>query len=174
MAMSIDNLISNYSYGYKNNLRPNLDKNSDSVWSAQEVQRFANDYEKSTGSTIDVDKLFESYDSNADGVMGASEIDSIYSDDALGLNALTTTETDDGDTLQLSDAAANWMENISDKDLYTMLGQSFQADMASSLINTMMPASNSMFTLNYAMTSYASQQALSSASSLFSRLNASM
>lgn len=173
MSMSINSLIANYSYGYQNKLRPNLDKNDDAVWSKSEVNNFARDYEKSTGSKLDVDKLFESYDKDTDGVLGASEIESVYADDALGLSALTV-QNQDGDKLTLSAESKDWMSSMSGKQWSSLLSASFKSEQASSLIGNMLPSNNSLFSLSYAITQYGAAQSLSSASSLLSNLTGSI
>lgn len=177
MSMSINNLISNYAYGYQNQLRPNLDRDDNGVWSEREVKNFASDYEASTGNKLDVDKLFKDYDKNVDGSFDASEIDKIYADDALNLSALTTQQNEDGDTLSLSPESTDWMSKMSGRQWSSLIGASFNSEQASSLLSNMMPTNNSLFTLSYAITQYGAAQAQNSSglmSSLMSGLNSSI
>lgn len=87
MAMSVGNVISNYTYTYNNQMRGTLDKDDNAAWSKEELTNYAKDYSAATGKNLDVDSLFEKY-ANEDGVIDAAGQEKMYADDALGFIAL--------------------------------------------------------------------------------------
>lgn len=81
--------VKQYTYDYSGKLQPLLDKNDDGVWSKDELQNYANLYNKATGKTLDVDKLMETY-GNEDGVIDPTKQAAMKKADALDLTGLKT------------------------------------------------------------------------------------
>lgn len=90
MSMTVNNVLSNYTYSYAGTNRPNLDKDSDGYWSRTEVDNYAADYKSATGEDLDVGAIFEKYDENGDGRLGYNEYKGVISNDALDIGTLTS------------------------------------------------------------------------------------
>ncbi len=87
MSIANSTVVTNYTYTYQKKLQPKLDSNDDAVWSKDELQKYADEYNKATGTKLDVDNLMTKY-ANADGVIDYKSQQNMKSDDALGLNKL--------------------------------------------------------------------------------------
>lgn len=159
MSMSVGNVMSAYTYQNGSQLRPTLDKNSDGSWSKQEVSRYASDYKSATGTELDVDKIFDKYDSDGSGSLGVAEYESAIADDALGTKRLSELQSQQKpavttETKNDSNELGSWMDSLNSLQKNSLTRATFMAEQTSSLINSMMPANNSLSTLTYAIAQY--------------------
>ena len=88
MSLALDSLLSGYTSTYRKNIYRGVDRNSDGTYSRKEIGRFADAYETSTGTALDVDALFARYDTDADGALSGAEYGAAEADDALGMDRL--------------------------------------------------------------------------------------
>lgn len=78
--------VKRFTYDYSGKLQPLLDKNDDGVWGKDELQNYADLYNKATGKTLDVDKLIEKY--GKDGAIDPTGQAAMKKADALDLSSL--------------------------------------------------------------------------------------
>ena len=88
MSLAINSTVSTYTYTYQNQMRANLDKDDDGLWSRSEVQNYADSYEKATGTALDVDNIMSTY-GNTNGYISYSSQNQMAADDTLGLSKLS-------------------------------------------------------------------------------------
>lgn len=129
MSISISNVLSNYTYGSGATLRPKLDKNDDGNWNKSELEAYTSAYKKATGTQIDAESLIRTYDADSDGVLSASEQESLLSDDALKLSTLTGVQESETS----SSLPTSWLESMSSRGISSLLKYSIMSDQASTL-----------------------------------------
>ncbi len=108
MSMSVNNVLSNYTYTYQSERRPILDQNYDSVWSKDEVSKYAEDYKAATGTSLDVDAIFKQYDKDSSGALEFAEYETAADNDAFGISLLSQKQAEANSQLGSS---ANQPEN---------------------------------------------------------------
>lgn len=87
MGISVNSVLSDYTYTYKDQVRAKFDKNDDAVWDKSELNQYAEAYKSATGKSLDVDKLMETY-GNDKGVIDYDGQQKMQSADALGFSVL--------------------------------------------------------------------------------------
>lgn len=86
-GVTANQVLNTYTYQYKTQTRATLDANNDSRWDRAEVQKYADAYKEATGTSLDVNKIFEKY-GDGGGYITYNQWDTVYGDDALGFAAL--------------------------------------------------------------------------------------
>lgn len=94
MSMSVNDVISNYTFTYQNEMRPILDRNADGNWSKEEVNSYAADYQSATGTKLDTEAVFSKYDANSDDLLQYAEYEQASSDDAFGMSLLSQKQSE--------------------------------------------------------------------------------
>lgn len=140
MSLSIGSVFSGTQAAYTSQLYRGIDRNYDNTYSKQEVSNFASEYEKSTGASIDVDAVFEKYDTDLDGSFSAAEYKAVQSDDALGMKQLLGTKTETDTTAKPEDAsneAASWLSSLSGRAKNSLVQSTFRAESTGNLLSAM-------------------------------------
>ncbi|MDR1194544.1 MAG: hypothetical protein LBK98_10360 [Peptococcaceae bacterium] len=88
MSLTVGNVVANYTYTYQNKLRPRLDKDDNGYLGKAEISNYASAYQKTTGQTLDVDKIMSTYDEDGDDRLSYREQDQMNLADALGMDNL--------------------------------------------------------------------------------------
>jgi len=104
LSMSVNNILSNYTYTYQSERRPILDQNYDSVWSKDEVAKYAEDYKSATGTQLDVDAIFKQYDADSSGSLEFTEYEAAADNDAFGISLLSQKQSEAASQLGSSDS----------------------------------------------------------------------
>lgn len=165
MSLSIGNLMSNYTYNYGSNLRPNLDANRDGSWSKQEVSNYSTAYETVTGKAIDVDNIFKTYDADESGALSYSEYENAIADDALGVEYLSSQSQQSAEAESASESSkvADWLSTLTDLQKASITKSTFWAETTSNLINSMFGSNESLSGFAYALNQYNTVKAFGSA-----------
>ncbi len=174
MTMTINSVVANYTFNYKSEMRPILDKNADGNWSREEVTNYAADYKAATSESIDVDAIFNKYDVNSDNSLEYSEYEKATADDAFGmsvlskkyaegssvlgtqsqlgslLNELPETNTEDSTVASTSE----WLQSLDNPTRLSLVTTTVWADNMSGLLNSMFNTTNTFSNANFAISQY--------------------
>lgn len=191
MSLSIDSLLSNYTR-YDKQLYGSVDRNKDGLYSKQEVGKFAQSYEKSTGETIDVDGLFKAYDIDLSGSFSSEEYAKVIEDDAMHMSVLSGVKKEEAEAApeeggtvaqdaekepvdRLSNLLrdTSWMSSLSDRQQNRVIQANWKAESTGNFLNAMFGSTSLFSSLNRAADSYKSVMngASSYMNSLYSSLN---
>jgi hypothetical protein len=114
-----------------------LDSDGDNAWSYDEVSNYASDYSTLTGNKIDVDDIFASYDTDGDNSLSSTEQVDVLSDDALGLDDISSDDSDSStdllDSIMSSSGGYSYlMSSLVQESTSSLLSQMFDMDDESS------------------------------------------
>ena len=178
MAMSVNSVVANYTFNYKSEMRPILDRNADGNWSKEEVTNYAADFKAATSESIDVDAVFKKYDVNNDNSLEFSEYEKATADDAFGMSVLSKKHAESSSVLgnqsQLgsvlnekpvpeTDAAnstvantSEWLQSLDNSTRHSLVTTTVWADNMSSMLNSMLSTNNMFNSSNFAISQYTS------------------
>jgi len=178
MTMSINSVVANYTFNYKSEMRPILDKNADGNWSKEEVTNYATDFKAATSESIDVDAVFKKYDVNSDNSLEYSEYEKATADDAFGMSVLSKKYAEGSSVLgnqsQLGSvlnekpapetnaedstvaSTSEWLQSLDNPTRLSLVTTTVWADNMSSMLNSMLSTNNMFNSSNFAISQYTS------------------
>jgi len=176
MSLSVNSMLSSYTSTYNNQLYRGVDRNKDGAFSKQEVNKFAADYEESTGVKLDVEGLFKAYDVDVNGALSGEEYKKVVSDDAMGMSALygeTQEEPVAQETQSSGSSDISWLADLNLTEKNSLVQSTFRAETTGNLLNAMFGSIN-LFSMNNAIAQYTNTKMYNSAqfmNTMFSSIN---
>lgn len=157
MSLAIGSVLSANQASYVSRLYRGIDRNYDNAYSKQEVQKFADSYQESTGSALDVDAVFEKYDTDQDGMFSNTEYKAVMENDALGMEALLGAETEQESAVQAEDTGSDmssWLSSLSGRAKNSLVRATFQAETTGNLLTTMFGSGGFFANMNNVISQY--------------------